>query len=101
MQVLITHGRLSRTRLLQFQAWQLLLSALLMVALLMAVSGTVYHFVFLKAAREGWPVVSPLVRLLVRNGVTYTVLAAALKRLFLQAAQQELAQRGMTHIGFT
>lgn len=64
MQVLITHGRLSRTRLLQFQAWQLLLSALLLVALLMAVSGTVYHFVFLKAAREGWPVVSPLVRLL-------------------------------------
>ena len=69
MQVLITHGRLSRTRLLQFQAWQLLLSALLMVALLMAVSGTVYHFVFLKAAREGWPVVSPLVRLLVRDEI--------------------------------
>jgi hypothetical protein len=40
-------------------------------------------------------VLQPLVRLLVRNGVTYTVLAAALKRLFLQAAQQELAQRGM------
>ena len=40
-------------------------------------------------------VLQPLVRLLVRNGVTYTVLAAALKRLFLDAAQQELAQRGM------
>lgn len=40
-------------------------------------------------------VLQPLVRLLLRNGVTYTVFVAALKRLFLQAAQQELATRGM------
>ena len=40
-------------------------------------------------------VLQPLVRLLVRNGVTYTVLVAALKRVFLQAAQQELAARDM------
>lgn len=40
-------------------------------------------------------VLQPLVRLLLRNGVTYTVLAGALKRVFLQAAQQELAARGM------
>ncbi len=40
-------------------------------------------------------VLQPLVRLLVRNGVTYTVFAAALKRVFLQAAQQELAARDM------
>ena len=40
-------------------------------------------------------VLQPLVRLLLRNGVTYTVLAAALKRVFVQAAQQELATRGM------
>ena len=37
----------------------------------------------------------PLVRLLLRNGVTYTVFASALKRLFVDAAQQELAGRGM------
>jgi hypothetical protein len=37
-------------------------------------------------------VLQPLVRLLVRNGVTYTVLAAALKRVFLDAARRELAQ---------
>ncbi len=36
-------------------------------------------------------VLQPLVRLLLRNGVTYTVFAAALKRVFLDAAQQELA----------
>eukprot|EP01038_Epipyxis_sp_PR26KG_P001938 gene1938-2746_t len=40
-------------------------------------------------------VLQPLVRLLLRNGVTYTVFAAALKRVFLAAAQQELASRGM------
>lgn len=37
----------------------------------------------------------PLVRLLVGNGVTYPVLAAALKRVFLDAARAELAERGM------
>ena len=36
-------------------------------------------------------VLQPLVRLLLRNGVTYTVFAAALKRVFLDAARQELA----------
>jgi hypothetical protein len=40
-------------------------------------------------------VLQPLVRLLVRNGVTYPVLAAALKRVFLDAARTELAARGM------
>lgn len=40
-------------------------------------------------------VLQPLVRLLVRNGVTYPVFAAACKRVFLAAAQQELAARAM------
>jgi hypothetical protein len=69
MQVLITHGSLARTRVLQFQRWQILLGALTLAGLLMLLSGTVYHFVFLKAAREGWPVVSPLVRLIVRDEI--------------------------------
>jgi hypothetical protein len=69
MQLLITHGSMARTRVVQFQRWQLVLAALALVALLMALSGTIYHFVFLKAAREGWPVVSPLVRLVVRDEI--------------------------------
>lgn len=40
-------------------------------------------------------VLQPLVRLLLRNGVTYTVFAAALKRVFLDAARQELSSRAM------
>jgi murein DD-endopeptidase MepM/ murein hydrolase activator NlpD len=67
MQIMITHGRLARTRVLHFNRWQLALGALALMASLMLVSGTIYHFVFLKAAREGWPVVSPLLRLVVRD----------------------------------
>lgn len=40
-------------------------------------------------------VLQPLVQLLLRNGVTYKVLVGALKRVFLDAARQELAARGM------
>lgn len=67
MQVLITHGTVARTRVLHLSRWQIVLAAAALVALLLGVSGSVYHFVFLKAAREGWPVVSPLVRLIVRD----------------------------------
>jgi murein DD-endopeptidase MepM/ murein hydrolase activator NlpD len=69
MQVLITHGSMARTRVLQFRRWQLVLAAAALVVALMATSGAVYHFVFLTAAREGWPVVSQLVRLLVRDEI--------------------------------
>jgi murein DD-endopeptidase MepM/ murein hydrolase activator NlpD len=67
MQVLITHGRLARTHALQFTRWQLVAGVLALVTAMLLLSGTVYHFVFLTAAREGWPVISPLVRLVVRD----------------------------------
>ncbi|MDO9095646.1 MAG: M23 family metallopeptidase [Rubrivivax sp.] len=69
MQVLITHGTMARTRVLQFQRWQLLVGAAALAVVMMAASGSIYHFIFLKAAREGWPVVSSLVRLIVRDEI--------------------------------
>jgi murein DD-endopeptidase MepM/ murein hydrolase activator NlpD len=69
MQVLITQGHLAKTRVLQFSRLQIVASALLLVAVLTLLSGTVYHFIFLKAAREGWPVVSQLVRWVVRDEI--------------------------------
>jgi hypothetical protein len=42
-------------------------------------------------------VMRPLVRLLVRHGVTYPAFALALKRVFLDAAADELTARGMAH----
>lgn len=69
MQLLITHGRMARSRVLNFQRWQIVLAVLLLAFGLMLTSGAVYHFVFLKAAREGWPLVSPLVKLIVRDEI--------------------------------
>jgi len=67
MQILITHGSLARTRVLRFNRWQLAAALLGLMLVLTLLSGTVYNFVFLKAAREGWPIVSQLVRLVVRD----------------------------------
>lgn len=67
MQILITHGSLARTRVMHFNRWQLLGALFALIAVLTLLSGTVYHFVFLKAAREGWPVVSQVVKLVVRD----------------------------------
>jgi murein DD-endopeptidase MepM/ murein hydrolase activator NlpD len=69
MQLLITHGSMAQSRVVHLSRWQLLLGALALAAVLMLLSGTVYHFVFLKAAREGWPVVSQIVRLVVRDEI--------------------------------
>jgi len=67
MQILITHGSLARTRVMHFNRWQMFGALFALIAALTLLSGTVYHFVFLKAAREGWPVVSQLVKLVVRD----------------------------------
>jgi murein DD-endopeptidase MepM/ murein hydrolase activator NlpD len=69
MQVLITHGTMARTRVLQFSRWQLVLALLVLAGALMMLSGLVYHFVFLKAAREGWPVVSTIIKPIVRDEI--------------------------------
>ena len=67
MQILITHGSLARTRVLRFNRWQLGAALFGLIVVLMLLSGAIYNLVFLKAAREGWPVVSQLVRLVVRD----------------------------------
>ena len=67
MDILITHGNMARTRSLHVRPLQLWLIGVAVLALLMLLSGTIYHVIFLKAAREGWPVVSHLVKLVVRD----------------------------------
>jgi murein DD-endopeptidase MepM/ murein hydrolase activator NlpD len=67
MQILITHGRLARVRCLQLSVPQLVLAAAGLALALMLGSGAIYHFVFLKAVDEGWPLVSQVVRLVVRD----------------------------------
>ncbi len=67
MQILITHGSMARTRVLRFNRLQIATALAVLTIVLLLLSGTVYHVIFLKAAREGWPVVSQLVKLVVRD----------------------------------
>ena len=67
MQIMITHGGLSRTRVVQIRPMQMIASVCVLVAAILLLSGAIYHYFFLKAAREGWPVVSQLVKLVVHD----------------------------------
>lgn len=69
MQIMITHDVSARVRVLQLSRWQLAVLALGLVFVLMLTSGAVYHWFFLKAAREGWPVVSSVVKWVVRDEI--------------------------------
>ena len=69
MQILITHGSAARTRALQVTPVQMVLAGCGLLLALMLLSGAIYHYFFLKAAREGWPVVSQLVKLVVRDEI--------------------------------
>lgn len=69
MQILITDHEGGRTRTLQLNRWQITAAMLALVTVLLLLSGAIYHFIFLKAAREGWPVVSQLVKLVVRDEI--------------------------------
>jgi|KBSSwiStaDraftv2_1062776.scaffolds.fasta_scaffold151483_2 murein DD-endopeptidase MepM/ murein hydrolase activator NlpD len=67
MQILITDSSLVRTRVLHLRRWHVVLGALLISGVLMVIAALVYHYFFLTAAREGWPVASQLVKLMVRD----------------------------------
>jgi len=67
MQIMITHGGLSRTRVLHISPAQIVAAACAGVLSVLVLSGAIYHYFFLKAAREGWPVVSQLVKLVIHD----------------------------------
>ncbi len=67
MQILITHGNMARTRVLRFNRLQAVAALGGLFIMLLLLSGSIYHLIFLKAAREGWPVVSQVMRLVVRD----------------------------------
>lgn len=67
MQLIITDARFARSKAIHLSGTQLVLSALLAAFVLMLMAAGLYHWVFLKGAREGWPVVGSLVRLVVKD----------------------------------
>jgi len=67
MQLIITDAWLAKSRAIHLSGTKLVLSALLASFTLMLVAAVLYHWVFLKGARDGWPVVGTLVRLVVKD----------------------------------
>lgn len=67
MHVIITDARLARSRAIHLSGARLLVVGMFLSLMLMLVAAGLYHLVFLKGAREGWPVVGSLVRLVVQD----------------------------------
>lgn len=67
MQVIITDAWMAKSRAFHLSGAKLLLALLTLSVVLMLVSAGLYHWVFLKGAREGWPIIGSLVRLVVKD----------------------------------
>lgn len=67
MQLIITDAWLAKSRAIHLSGWQLLLAMSAASLSLMLVAAGLYHWVFLKGAREGWPVIGSMVRLIVKD----------------------------------
>ena len=67
MHLIITDAWLAKSRAIHLSGTRLVLSGMALSLLLMVVAALLYHWVFLKGAREGWPIVGSLVRLVVQD----------------------------------
>lgn len=67
MHILITHGNHARTRALQLSPIKLSMLGTGLMLILLLLAATLYHFVFLQAARSGWPVVTEFMRTAVQD----------------------------------
>ncbi len=67
MHMIITDAWLAKTRPIHLSGTKLVLAGLALSLGLMLVALGLYHWVFLKGAREGWPVVGALVKLVVKD----------------------------------
>ena len=67
MHMIITDAWLAKARPVHLSGTKLVLAGLAMSLALMVVAAGLYHWVFLKGAREGWPIVGSLVKLVVKD----------------------------------
>jgi murein DD-endopeptidase MepM/ murein hydrolase activator NlpD len=65
--LIITDAWLARSRAIHLSGSKLLVAGAGVAIGLMLVAAGLYHWVFLKGAREGWPVVGSLVRLVIKD----------------------------------
>ncbi|MBC7471522.1 MAG: M23 family metallopeptidase [Ramlibacter sp.] len=67
MHFIITDAWLAKSRAIHLSGARLVLSLIALSLALMVTAAGMYHWVFLKGAREGWPVIGALVRLVVKD----------------------------------
>lgn len=67
MHLIITDAWLAKSRAIHLSGKQLLLAGMGTSLTLMLIAAGLYHWVFLKGAREGWPVIGTLVKLVVKD----------------------------------
>lgn len=65
--LIITDAWLAKSRAIHLSGTKLVVATLALSLGLMLVAAGLYHWVFLKGAREGWPVVGTLVKLIVKD----------------------------------
>ena len=69
MQLIITDAWLAKSRAFQLSGTRLVLAFVGFSIVMMLLSAGLYHWVFLKGARDGWPVVGSLVKFVVKDEV--------------------------------
>jgi murein DD-endopeptidase MepM/ murein hydrolase activator NlpD len=67
MHLIITDAWLAKSRAFYLSGPRLVVAGLVAALILMIIAAAMYHWVFLKGAREGWPVIGGLVRLVVKD----------------------------------
>ncbi|MDP1741863.1 M23 family metallopeptidase [Polaromonas sp.] len=67
MHLIITDAWLAQSRAIYLSGTKLVVAGFVAALALMLVAAGMYHWVFLKGAREGWPVIGGLVKLMVRD----------------------------------
>lgn len=67
MHLIITDAWLAKSRAIYLSGTRLVVVGFAAALTLMLVAAALYHWVFLKGAREGWPVIGSLVKLVVKD----------------------------------
>ena len=67
MQLIITDAWLAKSRAVHLSGRRLVAVGVLLSFVLTVVAAGIYHWVFLKGAREGWPVVGTFIKLVVKD----------------------------------
>jgi murein DD-endopeptidase MepM/ murein hydrolase activator NlpD len=67
MQLIITDAWLAKSRAIHLSGRRLLAALVFLSFVLTVLAAGIYHWIFLKGAREGWPIIGSFVRLVVKD----------------------------------